>query len=294
MKLLHPQKKRRNDEYTLKGGEKMKKGNYFTMAKLDGQKARIDIYGDIVSEGWRWGDDETSAVSFRNALGELGEIGELDLHINSGGGDVFEAVAIFNMIQRHKAKVNVHVDGLAASAASVIAMAGDTVHMPANSMLMIHNAWSGFMGNHHELRAFADTLEKINNSSVKQAYIEKNPEINVEELSALMDKETWLSASEALELGLIDEITGAVQVAASITTQQLERYENAPEVLSSTVEDKPAEPVVQVIDKEYLDNAMQQLKNELAESMKPAEPVKNSSISTFFQNINKWRLHNDD
>ena len=264
----------------------MKKGNYFTMAKLDGQKARIDIYGDIVSEGWRWGDDETSAVSFRNALGELGEIGELDLHINSGGGDVFEAVAIFNMIQRHKAKVNVHVDGLAASAASVIAMAGDTVHMPANSMLMIHNAWSGFMGNHHELRAFADTLEKINNSSVKQAYIEKNPEINVEELSALMDKETWLSASEALELGLIDEITGAVQVAASITTQQLERYENAPEVLSSTVEDKPAEPVVQVIDKEYLDNAMQQLKNELAESMKPAEPVKDSSLSAFFLNIN--------
>lgn len=278
--------------YGLKGGEKMTKGKYFTMAKTDGKKARIDIYGDIVSENWRWEADETSAVSFRNALNDLGEVGELDLHINSGGGDVFEAVAIFNMIKRHKARVNVHIDGLAASAASVIAMAGDNIHMPANSMLMIHNAWSGFMGNHHELRAFADTLEKINNSSVKQAYIEKNPEINVEELSALMDKETWLSATEAFELGLIDEVTGVVQVAASITSEQLERYENTPSALSVTVEDKKEE-AVQAIDKEYLDSAIDELKAQIEElktqnktdEKEPVKPEKISALSEFFLNL---------
>lgn len=261
------------------------------MAKLDGQKAQIDIYGDIVSENYRWYEDETSAVSFRNALAELGEIEELDIHINSGGGDVFEAVAIFNMIKRHKAKVNVHIDGLAASAASVIAMAADTLYMPENSMLMIHNAWSVFMGNHHELRDYADQLEKINDSTVKQSYLDKNPDIDVAALSALMDKETWLSANEAFEMGLVDEVVSAVQVAAFITSDQMARYEKVPAVLKESAEGaSPSASGTQGIDKEYFDDVVEQLKNQINELKKskeePAEPVKDNLMSAFFLNLN--------
>lgn len=269
----------------------MTKGKYFTMAKTEGQKAKIDIYGDIVSENWRWYEDETSAVSFRNALNDLGEVQELDIHINSGGGDVFEAVAIFNMIKRHKAQVNVHIDGLAASAASVIAMAADKLYMPSNSMLMIHNAWSVFMGNHHELRDYADQLEKINDTAVKQSYIDKNPNIDVEELSRLMDHETWLTADEAFEMGLVDEVVSAVQVAASITTDQLARYEKVPATLKDSVEDKEEPtPDKQGIDKEYFDGVVEQLKNEIDQLKKvkeePAEPVKDNLVSAFFLNLN--------
>lgn len=151
-------------------------------------------------------------------------------------------------------------------------------------MLMIHNAWSVFMGNHNELREYADALEKINNSTVKQSYIDKNPNIDVEVLSAMMDKETWLSASEAKELGLIDEVIGAVKIAASITKEQKERFTNLPAALAAE-----AEPVIETpssIDKEYLDNALQQLKDQIADLKKPAEPVKDSSLSAFFLNIN--------
>lgn len=232
----------------------MKKGNYFKMAAVDQERAEIFIYGDIVPEGWRWSDDETSAVSFRDALKSLGDVSAIDLRINSGGGDVFEAVAIYNMIKRHPATVTAHVDGLAASAASVIAMAADKLMMPANSMLMIHNAWSVFMGDHNAFRKFADDLENIN-QSVKRSYLDKNSELKEDELSALMDAETWLSAQEALEMGLADEVITAVQVAASITEDQMARYSKTPAALTEDVK----EPSKDVWDMEKLAKAVQDM-----------------------------------
>lgn len=258
----------------------MKKGKYFTMAKVDGQKAKIDIYGDIVSESYRWGDEETSAVSFRNALKALGDVSELEIHVNSGGGDVFEGVAIANMIKQHPAETSVYIDGLAASIATVIATAADNVYMPENSMFMIHNAWSIFMGNHSDMRKFADTLEHINNTTVKQSYIDKNPAIDVEALSAMMDNETWLSASEALALGLIDEVLQPVQVAASITKEQMERFNNVPKALSAVDEKQP----VASIDKEYLDNVLAKIREEI-KALKQVEE-KPKAKSNFFLNLN--------
>lgn len=214
---------------------KAKKKPYFSMKKASADRGEIHIYGDIINEDWRWGND-TSAVSFRDALAALGEVSVIDLRINSGGGDVFEAAAIYNMLKRHKARVEVHIDGLAASAASVIAMAGDKVTMPKNAMLMIHNAWTIVMGNHHDLRKAADESEKISNSTVKQSYLDKNPELDADELSRLLDEETWLTAEEANDLGLADEVVSAVQVAASISDEQLARYKNAPAALADPVE----------------------------------------------------------
>lgn len=247
----------------------MKQGNYFKMAVVDDAKAEVFIYGDIVSEGWRWGEDETSAVSFRDALKELGDVSAIDLRINSGGGDVFEAVAIHNMIKRHPAQVTAYVDGLAASAASVIAMAADKLIMPANSMLMIHNAWSVFMGDHNAFRKFADDLEKIN-QSVKRSYLDKNSELSEENLTALMDAETWLSAQESLEMGLADEVITAVQVAASITDKQMARYAKTPAVLTEEVE-PDVDPTMA---------ALEEIKAQLAALQQHTKPIEKEPLQS--------------
>lgn len=120
------------------------------------------------------------------------------------------------MLKTHKAHVTIKVDGLAASIASVIAMAGDKVVMPRNAMMMIHNAWTMGVGDARDLRKQADDLDKINNVVI-ESYMDKNPELDVDELKDMMNEETWLSAQEAYELGLIDEIAEANKAAANIT-----------------------------------------------------------------------------
>lgn len=164
--------------------------------------AELYIYGDIY-DSW-WSDETNSAVSLKDKLLELGDINEINLHINSLGGDVFEGLAMFNLLKQHKANVKVYIDGIAASIASVIAMAGDTIYMPKNSMMMIHNCWSYACGNSKEFRKLADDLDKIMEASI-ESYMSK---INItkEELKELLDNETWLTAQECFDMGFADEI----------------------------------------------------------------------------------------
>lgn len=212
-----------------------KEQTFFNVVELPNNEARIDIYGEVVPDDWRASDVDTSAVSFRNAIKDLGEVDTLNVHINSPGGSVYDGVAIFNMLRQHKASVTVHIDGLAASIASVIAMSGDKVVMPSNSMMMIHNAMSVSIGNANDMRKMADDLEKIN-ESVINSYIAKNPELDREYLKALMDDETWLTASEAYELGLVDVIDEPVAAVASIDKEQVNRFKNVPKMLKEMVE----------------------------------------------------------
>lgn len=212
-----------------------KEQTFFNVIELPNNEARIDIYGEVVPDDWRASDVDTSAVSFRNAIKDLGEVDTLNVHINSPGGSVYDGVAIFNMLRQHKASVTVHIDGLAASIASVIAMSGDKVVMPSNSMMMIHNAMSVSMGNANDMRKMADDLEKIN-ESVINSYIAKNPELDKEYLKALMDDETWLTASEAYELGLVDVIDEPVAAVALIDKEQVNRFKNVPKMLKEMVE----------------------------------------------------------
>ena len=123
------------------------------------------IDGEIVTDEYY--DTDTSAAGFRDALKDLGDVKTINLHINSPGGSVFEGIAIYNMLKQNKAHINVYVDGLAASIASVIAMSGDAIFMPSNSMLMIHNPWTMAIGNASELRKQADDLDKITESSIQ-------------------------------------------------------------------------------------------------------------------------------
>ncbi len=191
------------------------------------------LYGDIVS--YQWDDTDVSATSFKDGLDTLGDVNQLDVYINSGGGSVFEGIAIYNMLKRHKAKVNIYVDALAASIASVIAMSGDTIFMPKNSMMMIHNAWTYSVGNADELRKSADDLDRINESS-NQAYRERNLTISEDELQSLLDAETWLSADECLQYGLCDEVIQSNEAVAQVSKDMFKTYQKAPETIENMVE----------------------------------------------------------
>lgn len=195
------------------------------------------IYGDIVS--WIWDDypEDTSATSFKRDLDALGDIKTLKLYINSPGGSVFEGVAIYNILKRHTARVIVTIDGLAASIASVIAMAGDEVRMPRNAMMMIHNPWTHTWGNASELRKAADDLDRIG-GSMKESYLAKAVDkITSDKLTELLDAETWLSAQECFDFGLCDVIEEANQTAASVSQELFAKYRNVPKDIAAKLEE---------------------------------------------------------
>lgn len=198
---------------------------YFQINKKTDKKGEIFIYGDIVSE--EWFANEVTAPGFKQQLDELGNVSEIDVHINSSGGNVFEGHAIYNMLKMHKAKINIYIDALAASIASVIAMSGDTIFMHKNSFLMIHNSWIMTVGNAKELRDTADLLDKTDEAS-NQAYLDRALNISEEELKELLDAETWLTASEALEKGFIDEILEPNEIAASISDERYKLFKSVP------------------------------------------------------------------
>lgn len=210
--------------------EKTKMPKYLEI-KQEANSNQADMYidGEIVTD--EWDDSDTSAAGFRDALKSLGDVKTINLHINSPGGSVFEGIAIYNMLKQNSAHVNVYVDGLAASIASVIAMSGDAIFMPSNAMLMIHNPWTLAMGNANELRKTADDLDKITQSSV-QIYLDKaGDKLDKDTLKQLMDDETWLTAQEAIDYGLADEVLEANKAAASISKSSMQRYRHIPKQL---------------------------------------------------------------
>jgi len=181
----------------------MNQGNktIWNLVKNDDKSAELMLYGDIAESFW---GDTISAKEVTEYLADL-DVENIDVYINSNGGVVDTAIAINNALRRHKAKVTVNIDGIAASAATLITCAGDIVRMPKNALFMIHNPSTIAMGDSEEMRKQADVLEKYKNS-ITETYLQK-VNIDKEKLSELMDNETWLNAEEALEYGFIDEIT---------------------------------------------------------------------------------------
>lgn len=174
---------------------------YFSL-ETSGTNATINIYGDITS--WPWMDGDVSAVNLSKQLDEMTGVDNIDVYINSYGGEVAEGLAIYNSLKRHPAQVTTYVDGFACSIASVIFMAGDKRVMNEASLLMIHNAWSWGQGNAAELRKLAKDLDTITNASVA-AYMSK-VSISEEDLRTLMDAETWLEPSKALAYGFASSV----------------------------------------------------------------------------------------
>ncbi len=175
------------------------------------------LYGDIQKDYidfWTWEKVEstTSSAYVQKAIDEAGSVSEINVYINSCGGSVKEGVAIHNILKRQSAFVTVYIDAFAYSVASVIAMAGDKTVMPSNTTMFIHNAWLTASGNSEELRKVADDLDVINEST-KASYLAKaGDKLSKEVLSELMDKETFLTATDAYEYGLCDEIANPVEL----------------------------------------------------------------------------------
>lgn len=236
----------------MKKGQEQKYWNFKASTK-EGE-GDLYIYGDIVS--WQWDDDDTSANSFKRDLDALGDITTLRLYINSPGGSVFEGVTIYNILKRHKARIIVHVDGLAASIASVIAMAGDEIHIPRNAMMMIHNPWTLTWGNAVELRKAADDLDRIG-GSMKQTYLDRaGDKLDEPKLTELLDAETWLSAQECYDYGLCDFVGDANQAAACVSDELFAKYHNVPSDLISSKSHKSTDSEDKA-NQEYLERIRQ-------------------------------------
>ena len=172
------------------------------------EPVELRISGDIVDDEDVWiydwfGDDCASPNAFRNELeGYAGQ--DLVVWIDSYGGNPFAGAGIYNALKEHDGKVTVKIDGKAMSAASVIAMAGDEVLMSPVAMMMIHNPWTGVHGDQHELRKVADVLDEIKESIINSYMIKTGMER--ENISNMMDEETFMSAEKAVVNGFADEV----------------------------------------------------------------------------------------
>lgn len=173
------------------------------------------ICGDIVDE--KWYDDDVTPNIVRNALDAMGDIKSIDLHINSYGGSVVAGNAIIDVIDAYRRKtgvaVNTYIDGMAASMASGVAMAGDKIYMAQNSMFMVHKPYTMAIGNTDDLEHEKYVLEKVEDTLVSNYMRHFNG--TEDELRQLMADETWLTAEEAKSYGFCDEIIAPIQIAAS-------------------------------------------------------------------------------
>lgn len=192
-------------------------------AKAD-KTAEVYIYDDI-GEGWLGG---ISAKHFADEIKKLGAMNTINVRINSGGGSVFDGTAMYNTLVRNSARVVVDVDGLAASIASIIAMAGDEIRMASNAFMMIHDPWIVAGGSAEDLRKQADLLDKARDVLI-DTYVAQTGQDN-DKVSELMHAETWMTADEARELGFIHSISDELDMAASIDTSK-HKYRNVPAAL---------------------------------------------------------------
>lgn len=198
---------------------------WFSIQAKAGGTASISIYDEIGFYG-------VSAKQFAEELTDLGRISNIELHIHSPGGDVFEGIAIYNLLKNHPARITVTIDGVAASMASFIAMVGDVVRMPENAMMMIHRPWGIQGGDASEMRRYADLLDKVEETLIP-GYASKTGK-TAEELAAMLESETWMNGRECLEHGFADELIAPIQAMARIESKCIEGM-NMPEALKNMI-----------------------------------------------------------
>ena len=201
---------RKSDELDNEAANMGRESNWYAIQSTEDGHAEISLFDEIGFGG-------TSAKQFISELKKLSGQ-HIHLRVNSVGGSVVEGTAIYNALRRHKGGLTVHIEALAASMASVVAMAGEEVAIADNALVMIHNPWSMSMGDADDLRKEADILDKLKNTLVN-AYKRKTG-MDAEEIASLMDEETWLGAEEAVAMGFADYIEDGLEAAASITPEQ--------------------------------------------------------------------------
>lgn len=217
-----------------------------------------DLYLYIEIASWGGGYYAHSAQSFKKELDALGDIKTLNVYINCPGGDVFEGFSIYNMLKRKSqtCKINMFVDGMAASIAGVVLMAGTHISMPSNSMVMIHRASSYIYGNSYELEECIKLLQKIDENQKDTFITRSNGKLDEETLENwLSSGDTWLSAQECFDYGLCDEVTGAIQLSAKYDSKVLGNYKNVPKAFfdEKNRENEPSKPVMDEETKAMID-----------------------------------------
>jgi len=167
----------------------------------------IEVF-DVIGEDY-WTGEGVTAKSVAAKLRELNGA-DVDVYINSPGGDMFEGLAIYNLLRDYSGDVNVKIIGMAASAASVIAMAGDTVEIGASAFYMIHNAWTMAAGNRHDFRAMADYLEPFD-AAMSEIYVARTGLASAD-VVRMLDAETWIQGKDAVAQGFADELLASDKV----------------------------------------------------------------------------------
>lgn len=204
---------------------------FYALEKTSDSETTIHLYDEVGAFG-------AGSKEFLSDLAKL-DGQHIHLRINSPGGSVVEGTAIYNALRRHKGGLTVHIDALAASMASVIAMAGAPVYIADNALLMIHNPWTVSMGDSDQLRREADLLDKLK-STLVNAYKRKSG-MEEEEIRSMMDSETWLDAVEAVALGFADAIEEGVAAAATATPEQLRaRFDSFAKGMTAETPETPA------------------------------------------------------
>ena len=222
---------------------------------------KIEIF-DQIGKDW-WTGEGVTAKSFKKDLEAVKNAKTLELYVNSPGGSVFEAQAIYNMLKRHGAENKIaYVEGLAASAASFIIMAMDKVVVPKNSMIMIHKAMTGVYGNYDDLLEVANLLDKVDGLLV-DIYVEKTGKTK-EEINELMKNETWMTGEEAVEMGFANEVEEEVNIVACASNFDLSNYKNPPKNLKNTPVKTSIAAVVTITEeqqKEIIEKVVEKIKN---------------------------------
>uniref|UniRef100_UPI001982536F ClpP-like prohead protease/major capsid protein fusion protein n=1 Tax=Rahnella sp. RFA10(1/100) TaxID=2511202 RepID=UPI001982536F len=200
--------------------------SWFRMKASGDKTADIYIYDEI---GY-WG---VTARQFASSMKALGDLDHINLHIHSPGGDVFDGIAIYNLLNSHSASKTVYIDGLAASMASVIAMVGNPIIMPENAMMMVHKPWGITGGDANDMRDYADLLDKVE-AVLIPSYAKKTGK-TPDELALMLGEETWMTAQECLEHGFADQISTAVQAMARINSKRIEEFDAMPNALKNMI-----------------------------------------------------------
>lgn len=220
--------------------------NNFLTAVSNDSEGEIWVYGDITSD--KWSDDDVTPTSIRDALDSMGPVGTLNLRINSYGGSVYAGNAIINIIdsfrKKNKVTVNAYIEGIAASMGSGIPMVADKIYMAENAMMMLHKPFTIVVGNSNDLQQQIEILQKVEDTLVKN-YM-RHFKGTEDELRDMLADETWLTADEALEYGLCDEVVEAVEVAASakgITINGREFRHDADKIAAKFI---PGTPIAKV------------------------------------------------
>lgn len=241
--------------------------------------AELYFYGDIVSDNWeKWSDDDKCPNDIAEFLQSLEEVKNIDIHMNSGGGSVFAGIAIYNQLKRFSATITTYIDGIAASIASVIAMAGDRIIMPRNATLMIHKPMSSMWGgNADDFRKEAETLDTCQKNIVTTYMTKVKEGITEETINSLVNDTKWFTGDEVAEYFDIEIEESNQAVACSSEFYNI--YNKTPDYLKKKNSNNPSDMDIDSVVNKIVDKMTALLK----EQESPKEQLKNNLLKDLDQ-----------